>query len=97
MIFLKLQADDLNLDIPAQTIWNCIWRFPKSWGHPSHHPFLIWDFHERNQPFEAIPICQAAIAASAAAEEAGSTAQHVAEVSARAAGVAAGWAVTGPQ
>jgi hypothetical protein len=33
---------------------------------------------------------KAAIAASAAAEEAGSTAQHVAEVSARAAGVAAG-------
>ena len=32
---------------------------------------------------------KAAIAASAAAEEAGSTAQHVAEVSARAAGVAA--------
>ena len=33
---------------------------------------------------------QAAIAASAAAEEAGSAAQHVAELSARAAGVAAG-------
>lgn len=33
---------------------------------------------------------QAAIAATAAAEEAGSSAQHVAEVSARAAGVAAG-------
>ena len=43
-----------------------------------------------SQRYHKSPRWQAAIAATAAAEEAGSSAQHVAEVSARAAGVAAG-------
>ena len=21
------------------------WRFPKSWGYPSHHPFCLWFLH----------------------------------------------------